>query len=249
MKSVLAVTLAGLVFAGNAMAADGLRIESEAQFVRDYGDRIEQIGPGVYLIVAGELAGKTVSIGEAGLAYDISVQRGQLTGSSRSKAQTRALIRQMEGVRMRYKELHAHQASDVGTKNSYSGTFRCVYRSGGMYASYNGYAMVEASTELYLDNGGGGLNWYYARASANASGYVFPPHYVPPSFSVNAGAHAENRDTGQVSQRSASGINSVSTATDYVYSGPVFSHNLFAVATVSGTGNCYGYVSISDTMQ
>lgn len=42
---------------------------------------------------------------------------------------------------------------------------------------------------------------------------------------------------------------SASASTGYVYSGPAFSHNLTAKAAVYGMGNCFGYVSISDTMQ
>lgn len=248
MKSILAAALASLVFAGNAMAADGLRIESEAQFVRDYGDRIEQIGPGVYLIVAGELAGKTVSIGEAGLAYDISVQRGQLTGSRRVKTQTQALIRQMEGVRARYAKLHAHQAADTSTRKATAGSFPCFYSSGSNSVWYYGYAQVNATTELYLDNGGGGLNFYYARASASASGYVSRPFGVPNTISLSVWARAENKDTGQVVQRNTVGISSAGISTGYVYSGPAFGHNLSASASVSGAGYCFGYISISDSM-
>ncbi len=250
MKSILAATLAGLVLAGNAMAAHGLRIESEAQFMRDYGDRIEQVGPGVYLIVAGELAGKTVSIGEAGLAYDIRAQRAKLTDPRRAKSQTQAQIRHMESVRARYKQLHAYQAADAGTRKAGSGSFPCYYSSpNGNGIWFYGYAQVNATTELYLDNGGGGLNWYYARASASANGYVIRPSGVPVSASVLAGARAENRATGQVIQQSFPGISGAGASTGYVYSGPAFSHNLYAVATVNGIGYCFGYVSISDTMQ
>lgn len=249
MKRTLTAALATLVFAGNALATDGLRIESEAQFVRDYSDNIEQVGPGVYLIIAGKLAGKTVSIGEAGLAYDIRVQRGQLNGSGRVKTQAQTSLREMEGVRARYKQLHALQATDAGTKKAASGSLPCYYYPfNGNPIWYYGYAQVYATTELYLDNGGGGLNYYYARASASAAGNVFPPYNVPTSLSMNVSARAENRDTGQVVQYSGVGYTSAGVGTGYVYSGPAFGHNLFAVATVNGIGNCFGYVSISDSM-
>ena len=250
MKRILATTLAGLVLAGNAMAADGLRIESEAQFMRDYGDRIEQVGPGVYLIVAGELAGKTVSMGEAGLDYDIGVQRAQLAGSSRSKAQTRALIRQMERIRARFKELHKHEAADAGVKKAVSGSFPCYYYgSDGRTIRYSGTAQVNATTEFYLDNGGGGLNFYYARASATASGYVFRPGGVPVSVTLVANVLARNLYTGQLVQKNYPGTSSASATTGYVYSGPAFSHNISANASINGAGDCYGYVSVSDAMQ
>lgn len=249
MKNILAATLASLVFAGSAIAADGLRIESEAQFVRDYGDRIEQVGPGVYLIVAGELAGKTVAIGEAGLAYDIGVQRQLLSAPGRVKTQAQALIRQMEGARARYAKLRAHQAADTSTRKAAAGSFPCFYSSGNNSIWYSGYAQVNATTEFYLDNGGGGLNYYYARASANASGFVSPPAGVPAFASVSASAIAKNLYTGQTIQRSRPGTYSASASTGYVYSGPEFSHNLTAQAAVYGMGNCFGYVSISDAMQ
>lgn len=249
MKNLLAASLASLVFAGSAMAADGVRIESEAQFVRDYGDSIEQVGPGVYLFVAGKLAGKTVSIGEAGLAHDINVQRSRRPADGVAKAQSRALIRQMEETRARYEELRTRQARDIGTKQYSAGSFPCYYRpwGGGNTVYYSGHAFVEATAGLYLDNGGGGLNWYYARAQANASGSVFPPYNVPVSPSFHVGVHAANNDTGQVLQYSTTGYTSAGLGTGYVYSGPAFSHNLFAVATVTGIGNCFGYVSISES--
>lgn len=249
MKNLLAAGLASLVFAGGAMAANGVRIESEAQFVRDYGDSIEQVGPGVYLFVSGKLAGKTVSIGEAGLAHDLNVQRTRRPADSAAKAQSRALIRQMEETRARYRELRTRQARDIGTKAYFASSFPCSYRPwrGGNTVYYSGYADVEATAGLYMDNGGGGLNWYYARAQANASGSVFPPFSVPVSPSFHVGVHAANNDTGQIVQYSATGYTGAGLGTGYVYSGPAFSHNLFAVATVTGIGNCFGYVSISDS--
>ncbi len=249
MKSILAATLASIVLTGSAMAAEGLKIESEAQFARDYGDKIEQISPGVYLIVAGDLAGKTVSIGEAGLDYDLGVQRAQLNGSSRSKAQTRALIRQMEGARARYATARAQLATDVGTRKAASAALSCVYYSyNGQVTYYSGSAQVNATTGLYLDNGGGGLNFYYARASASATANVFRPWNVPASITNNRLVRAENFSTGQVIQKTGIPGTNGTTSTGYVYSGPAFSHNLSAFAAVSGSGDCFGYVSISDAM-
>lgn len=248
MKNILAAALASLVFAGTAIAADGLKIESEAQFARDYGDKIEQISPGVYLIVAGDLAGKTVSIGEAGLEYDLGVQRAQLTGSSRSKAQTRALIRQMEGVRVRYATARAQLATDVGTRKAASAALSCVYSYNGQVTYYSGSAQVNATTGLYLDNGGGGFNYYYARASASATANVYKPFNVPASITNNRLVRAENLNTGQVIQKTGIPGTNGTTSTGYVYSGPAFSHNLSAFAAVSGSGDCFGYVSISDAM-
>lgn len=249
MKNLLAAGLASLVFAGGAMAANGVRIESEAQFVRDYSDSIEQVGPGVYLFVSGKLAGKTVSIGEAGLDYDIGVQRAQLTGSSHSKAQTRTLIRQMEAVRARYATVRAHLAEEANTRKAASAALNCVYFSpDGHVTRYGGSAQVNATTEFYLDNGGGGLNYYYARASASATANVYRPFQVPASITNSRLARAENLNTGQIIQKTGIPGTNGTTSTGYVYSGPAFSHSLSAYAAVSGSGDCFGYVSISDAM-
>jgi hypothetical protein len=75
MRFLPIAAIAGIAFAGSALATDSLRIESEAQFVRDYAGLIEQVGPGVYQIMSGDLAGKVVTIGEAGLNYDLNALR------------------------------------------------------------------------------------------------------------------------------------------------------------------------------
>ena len=48
--------------------------------------------------------------------------------------------------------------------------------------------------------------------------------------------------------RGAHGPALASRTTGYVYGGPAFFHDLFASANVTGEGDCYGYVSISDSM-
>lgn len=256
MKISLATALTSLLIAGSALAAEpprteGLRIESEAQFVRDYGDRIEPVGPGVYLFVDGALAGKTVAIGEAGLAYDLNVQRQRLIGAGRAKArnkvETRAFILQLEAVGARYRQLHAVQGADVDARKYASGTFPCLRYLFGTLRRWNGEANVWAGAGLYLSNGGGGLNPYYAVASADASGQVISPPGVPASVSIVATVRAENQLTGQVVQQTGSGNFSAGASTGNVYSGPDFFHKLYAIATISGVGNCYGYVSISDS--
>ncbi len=258
MKTLLAGAIASLMLAGNALAADGakkdgFRIESEAQFVRDYGDQIEQVGSGVYQIVKGKLAGKTISIGEAGLRYDLSARRAHVDTAAKSgkaEAASNAIIRRLEGVQARYDELRAASTGEASTRQAGSGSFTCRYSSPFTKALiwYSGYASIDATTELYLDRGDGTLNRYYARASANAYGWVNAPFNVPASISLVADAYAQNVKTGQVISQTVPGVLSASASTGYLYSGPVFYHNINASAAVSGVGNCFGYVSIADSI-
>lgn len=255
MKTILAATFTPLLFAGSAFAADGVgangfRIESESQFLRDYGDQIEQMAPGVYQVVKGPLAGKTVTLGETGLVYDLAALRAQMPRSRQERAQIKTQMRLLESTLARYSTLHEYRTRDL-TRKSTSGTIPCRYYNWrtGSTIWYNGYAQVTATTELYLDNGGGGLNFYYARASAIASGTVFRPFSVPTSITMTAYAFAKNHYSGQIAEQTAYGITSTAASTGYVYSGPTFSHNMSATATVAGNGHCFGYVSISDTLQ
>jgi hypothetical protein len=250
MKISFAATLASLLFAGNALAADGFRIESEAQFVKDYGDQIEQVASGVYQVVRGPLAGKTITIGETGLAYDLAALRAQTPRSRQERAQLKAEIRRLETARTRFSTLREHQARDL-TKQSASGAFPCIHYDwwSGNSTWYSGSAQVSATTEFYKDDGGGGLNFYYARASAIATGIVFRPYNVPQSLTMTAYAFAKNHYTGQTVERYGAGINSAEASTGDVYSGPEFSHHLTATARITGVGDCFGYVSISDAMQ
>lgn len=254
MKTRLSTAFITLMFAGNALAADGFRIESEAQFVRDYGDQIEQVGPGVYQVVKGNLAGKTISIGEAGLEYDLHIQRAMIEKAikaDRDVSKQQSMIQPLESIQQHYSQLHALSTGNISAMRSSYGSFPCVYRpiGGANPTYYSGFANVSATAELYLSDGGGGLNLYYARASAAASGSVNPPYQVPASLSISVSAYATNRLTGQTVTRQASGTYSAGTSTGYVGSGPSFGHDLYASAIVNGIGNCYGYVSISDTLQ
>lgn len=258
MKTLFAASIAGLMVAGNAFAADstradGFRIESEAQFVRDYGDEVDHLGPGVYQVVKGKLAGKTVAIGEAGLAYDLRTQRAmqaEAAKQGRNNTEQSAYIRYLEAEQARYATDRAQRAGNISPSVSANGSLFCIYypynRSSPIY--YYGGASVSAATELYLDNGGGGLNFYYARASATAGASVNRPYNVPYSPAYYLHAYAINRQTNESVTRSGYGADYGSASTGYVYSGPAFGHNLYAAASVSGVGNCSGYVSISDSM-
>lgn len=251
----LAATLAAALLAGHALAADapkadGFRIESEDQFARDYGDIAERAGPGVYQIVQGPLAGKTVAMGEAGLAYDLATLRAQTPKSLRERAQIKARIKQLEAVRARYAQLRVLEARSAVRKSANS-LLPCFYRNPKTNATtwYNAFASVNATAGFYMDNGGGGPNYYYARASAFADGTVIRPYGVPVGTgTVTVYATASNVNTGQTVQRASGGI-SAGVSTGYVYSGPDFSHNLTASASVYGNGDCFGYLSISDALQ
>jgi hypothetical protein len=250
-KTTLTAALAATLLAGQALAADTprnetFRIESEDQFVRDYGDQVEQMGPGVYQVVKGPLAGKTVTLGEAGLAYDLAALRAQTPRSRQERMQLKTQIRRLENVRTRYAQLQALQARESGARKSASGVLPCYYRSGSTTIRYNAYVQLTATTEFYLDNGGGGLNYYYARAIATASGYTPRPHPFAFPF-LGFYAKAENLISGQVEQRSAGSSNG-GVSTGYVYSGPDFGHRMTAVATVTGGGDCFGYASLSDSL-
>lgn len=250
MKITLAVSLVSMLIAGNTLAADGFRIESEAQLVRDYGNQLEPLAPGVYQIVSGALAGKTITIGETGLAYDLAALRAQTSRSSPLRAQMKTEIRKLEVIRARFGKLRELQARDL-SKKSATGSLPCYYYNpwNGNYIYYSGFANVNATTEFFLSNGGGGLNYYYARASASAIGSVSSAYGVPYGNGfVSVSAIAKNLNTGQTVQRSTIG-SGVGVSTGYVYSGPDFSHNLTASASVYGNGDCFGYVSISDALQ
>jgi len=189
-------------------------------------------------------------MGQAGLAYDLAALRAQTPKTMRERLQLRADIKRLEGIAARYTKLNQLLAADTSKKQT-AGTLPCWYRDPwtGRSTYYNAYAQVNATTEYYMDNGGGGLNPYYARASATASGTVFRPYGVP-SFSgtVSVYAVAKNVYTNQTVTRSSYGT-SVGVGTGYVYSGPEFSHNLTATASVYGSGDCFGYISISDALQ
>lgn len=239
--------LAGNAFAGPATAPNGFRIESEAQFLRDYGDQVEAAAPGVYQVVRGPLAGKTVALGEAGLRYDLAALRARVGDDARTAMKTRALVRRLEATQARLATARAGTGTD-NAKLSTSGLLFCRYFNGTRTITYTAQAWIEATTGYYLDNGGGGLNYYYARAIANATGIVSRPVGVPSRVSLYADAYAANRISGQTVFRTGAGVSGASAGTGYVYSGPDFAHDLYALAMVSGTGDCNGYISITDSL-
>ncbi len=264
MKNILATALATLVltgtaFAGNAPAADGFRIQSEAQFLDDYGDQVESIGPGVYQVVKGNLAGKVIAIGKAGLAYDLAEHRARAarpeTGNGKGplirggKAVGNDTVRRLEAAQARYNELARTRGTEAGAKASSYGGFSCRTWVPNGIIWYNGWASVSATAGLYMDRGDGSFNWYYSRASAFADGYVINVPFGAGIFPwplIDSYAKVENVHTGEIVQRGFLGNRSTFANTGYIYNGPSFSHNMRAFAYVQGLGDCFGYVSISD---
>jgi hypothetical protein len=256
MHKIPLAALAATLLAGQALSADtthsaaskpdGFRIESEAQFVRDYGDRIERVGTGVYVVTRGPMAGKTITIGESGLAYELAALRARVPSSPQERKQIRALIQRLERSALAYKRMRTRlpeKAAIVGTIGCYNynwSTRRGTWYSGGAY--------VSATAEYYMSNGGGGLNPYYARAYAAANGSLSVPFGVPyGSGALSAYAVAWNHNTNVIAQNYGYG-NYPNVASGIVYSGPDFSHNLESFSGVEGEGDCVGHVSISATL-
>lgn len=251
-KTMLATGLVASMFAGQALAADApnansFRIESEGQFARDYADSVERIDAGVYLVTKGPLAGKTITMGESGLAYDLAALRARVPASLRERAQIKSRIKRLERTAGRFER----QRADVAAKASSSGSISCYHynwttRQG---TWYSGTAYVSATAEYYMSNGGGGLNYYYARAAASANGSLSAPPGVPyGSGALSAHALAWNHHTNVISQQFGYG-NYPNVSSGYVYSGPDFSHDLEAFSGVEGEGDCTGYVGIADYLR
>lgn len=255
-KTMIATTLAASLLAGQALAAppvanDSFRIESEDQFVRDYGDRVEKLAPGVYQVTRGALAGRTISLGESGLAFDLALLRAQVPGALAERRQLQKQIRLLQQTQQRYLLARSRTAaSAAATKAFRSVILPCDYRPPGASfpVLYSANATVSADAALYLPRNDGFYNPYYARASARASGQVLRPASVPVKISVLAYASAHERQLGQPVTRESIGTDTAAVNTGFVYSGPTFYHNIIATASVHGRGDCYGYVSVSDSM-
>jgi hypothetical protein len=248
MKFTTIVFTAVFAITSNAAAKDGLVVQSEEQFARDFASQAESVAPGVYRLNAGELAGKTVSIGYVGLAYDLELHRARLkkTNGNTSGA-SHEIVRTLE--RVQAEQVASGKIGEMQIRTTKTDVLSCRARdaSTDTMVTFSGRAFVNASAELYMPRGGGGLNYYYARAFSDAVGTVFKPANVIDSIFMFAGAIAENRLTGTVLSMQDSGTTDVSVAAGPVYSGPTAGHNLLAFAFVSGRGVCSGYVSVSDT--
>lgn len=237
-------------------AAPELKIESENQFAGEYADQIEQLAPGVYQFHTGPFQGKVVTIGEAGLRFDLDLHRERVAARSeqgRSAGISDQLVTELEVLLDAYTTdaLDEKMKQDApSVRAASSGVIGCSYwhPSWPWPVDFAGAAYVQATTELFVDRGDGSFNPYYARAHAAAAGYLNKPSFVPSLPYLNASVRAENRQTGAVVQYNQIGINYVELATGAVHSGPVFSHDLYAYARVNGEPRfCRGYVAISDS--
>lgn len=251
MRKTLLTTMLAALCTLPAAAADrsvdgSLRIESEAQFARDYASQTERLAPGVYQMTAGPLAGKVVSMGEAGLAYDLARLRAIRPTSLAERKLVRERIKLLETAQARNGQWRARQPRPQAKTTQYQ-VFPCGGYSAGTYYNYYATANLQATTEYFLDNGGGGLNPYYARAYANAYGSVAYPSNHFGFGSLGAYTMAWNKYSGEKVERTSSGL-FVAAGTGYVYSGPNFVHDLQASAIVLASGECAGYASISDAL-
>lgn len=235
-----------------AVPDNGVVIRSETQFAEDYAEIIEKVADGVYLFTDGDLAGKVVAIGLAGLEYDIARQHDALRqskASGKGAKEVAQLLQRLEEQRAGYrkaKETNNAKAFDSGVIFC-SAHYYDPWSRTWKYATWHGWATVEATAELYADRGDGSFNWYYARASASANAYTYGrpfgvPYYGPETW---VQAKATNRLTGETKLLEGP---YAGASTGYVYSGPVFSHDLEASAFAGGSGNCWGYASVSDEM-
>ena len=250
-KTLLTTTLAALctlpAAAADRPANGSLRIESETQFARDYAAQAERLAPGVYQMIAGPLAGKVVSMGEAGLAYDLAQLRATKPASLAERKMLRERIKLLETAQGRYGHWHAQQPPSQAKVTQYW-VFPCFGYVGGTYYNYYATANLQATTEYLIDNGSGQPNPYYARSYANAYGSVaFPPNHF--NFgSLGAYTLAWNKNSGQKVERRSNGVY-VAAGTGDVYSGPDFVHDLQATAIVLASGECAGYASVSDALK
>lgn len=252
-KTILASALATLMFCGTATAAkpippagvpaNAMKVESEAQLMRDYGDRIEKVSLGVYQIVSGDMAGKTISIGDQGLAYDLAVHRARIAKAGRITGQDLGRIQRLESAANRIAQ-GQRATSQISTRLVDNGTLYCHFGGGEPNAAKSlvtGYAWVSARADFLEPIGLG----YYAGAVANAYGYVDAPSNPGNQTLIVAETSAVNYQTSQMSLDIRSGMYSAS-AFSSIASGPTFSHSLSADAAVYGAGPCWGYVSVSD---
>ena len=236
-----------------ATRIDGERIryENEAQFQRDYGPRAERLAPGVYLINDGAFAGKTVSMGIAGLQYDLAVLQARARESGLKAAERGDLQTRIAALQTLAREHEARQVrAGFSAKAGSASGIPCLgydYRNN-RTEFYYGYAEVNVNGGLYLDRGDGSFNWYYARMYAVATIGVAPRPGVLANVSAYASASVTNAQTGQTVNATPQYVyGGAGAGTGWVYSGPSFGHNLSGTATASAGGDCWGYLSVSDS--
>ena len=229
---------------------DRIRVESEQQFERDYGASAERIADGVYRMTEGPFAGKILSMGINGLRHDLAVLQQQLgKAGSREGERTELLGRiaelQKQVSEYETRELPPESAAKADAIRGISCWSYSYLQN--RHVFYGGYAEVIVDGGLYLDNGGGGLNWYYARMSATAVANVYPPYGIYSNSWLSTSARVTDNLTGVTVN--ATPLNSPQTSgagTGAVYSGPSFGHDLRGTATALASGDCWGYLSLTD---
>jgi hypothetical protein len=238
-----------------AAPVDGarIRVESEAQFLRDYGTQAERLAPGVYLMNEGPFAGKTVSMGISGLNHDLAVLQRRMSEGGLQPTERRQLRKRIGELQTLAREHRSHQArSGISPKAQSTTSIPCLgydfIRNRREF--YFGYAEATVTGGLYLDRGDGTLNPYYSRMYAVAVIGGAPPSGVLVNATFNASASVTNNalvipQTVTASpQYSAYGAGA---GTGWVYNGPSFGHNFSGTATATASGDCWGYLSISDS--
>jgi len=260
MQRLLLASLAALVCAGTAAAAGkpadkpaqgSMRIESEAQFLRDYGRQATRMAPGVYLMTDGVFSGKKITIGAPGLAHDLALLRKRLAAPGLNADDRRALQAQVADLQTLSRQQAARSARTApGARASQTSSFGCWSYDNReqRYVYYPGFVDLSVVGGLYMDRGDGSLNWYYARLRATAIVNVYPPNsQFWHRYSINAYATATNVLTGQTVHATPVGTtSSVGAATGYIYNGPNFGHHLTGRATGTASGDCFTYVSLED---
>lgn len=230
-----------------------IRVENEAQFQRDYGTRAEQLAPGVYLMNEGPFAGKTVSMGISGLHHDLAVLQRRMSEGGLQPAERRQLRKRIGELQTLAREHTSRQARGGILPKAQSATGISCWSydfQQRRYVPYWGYAEATVTGGLYMDRGDGSLNWYYSRMYAVAVINAYPPIGVLGNTWFNASASVTNnalvtpQTVTATPQYSAYGAGA---GTGWVYNGPSFGHNFSGTATASASGDCWGYLSVSDT--
>lgn len=230
-----------------------IRVENEAQFQRDYGSQAEQLAPGVYLMNEGPFAGKTVSMGISGLHHDLAVLQRRMSEGGLQPAERRQLRKRIGELQTLAREHTSRQARGGILPKAQSATGISCWSydfQQRRYVPYWGYAEATVTGGLYMDRGDGSLNWYYSRMYAVAVINAYPPIGVLGNTWFNASASVTNnalvtpQTVTATPQYSAYGAGA---GTGWVYNGPSFGHNFSGTATASASGDCWGYLSVSDT--
>lgn len=235
------------------IAGARIRVESEAQFQRDYGAQAERLAPGVYLMNDGPFAGKTVSIGISGLNHDLAVLQRRMNEAGLQPAERRQLRKRIGELQTLARGHQSHQARGGILPKAQGATgVSCVsydFRQN-RHVFYWGYAEATVTGGLYMDRGDGTLNWYYSRMYAVAVINAQPPFGVFGNSWFNASASVTNnalitpQTVTATPQYTSYGAGA---GTGWVYNGPSFVHDFSGTATASAGGDCWGYLSVSDT--